>query len=231
MITVDMKQAKKLEKLLGQVRDKSIPYAQRNAINDTAFEARKQSVSGVRSEFVNRNTWTAKSIRVDRARTPRDSAVLGSTEDYMAKQEFGGKGKAYVPAPAAAGESNSARVRRRPVRQANWINRIQVAKRRYQDLKGRGMTQAQANIIALSEAKAKGLKHVIMHKGRGRLGLYQVMGTKRKPRSRLLYSLRSGAVTIKPKPWLIPTALHVQEKMAPTFYFARLRQELRRAMR
>jgi len=231
MITVDMAQAKKLEKILGQVRDRSVPFAQRNALNDTAFEARKQSVAGVRSDFVNRNTWTERSIRVERARTHRDSAVLGSTEGYMAKQEFGGKGKAYVPTPAAAGESNTARVRRRPVRQTNWINRIKVAKRRYQGLKGRGMTQAQANIIALSDAKARGIKHVIMHKGRGRLGLYQVMGTKRKPRSRLLYSLRPGAVTIKPKPWLIPVALQVQQKLGPNFYFSRLRQELRRAMR
>ena len=227
MITVDMAQAKKLEKILGQVRDKSVPFAQRNALNDTAFEGRKQSVAGVRSDFVNRNTWTERSIRVERARTPRDSAVLGSTEGYMAKQEFGGKGKAYVPAPAAAGESNTSRVRRRPVRQTNWINRIKVAKKRY----GGAASQAQANVIALSEAKARGFKHVIMHKGRGRLGLYQVMGTKRKPRSRLLYSLRSGAVTIKPKPWLIPVALQVQQKSAPSFYFARLRQELSRAMR
>lgn len=227
MITVDMTQAKKLEKILGQVRDKSVPYAQRNALNDTAFEARKQSVAGVRSDFVNRNTWTARSIRVDRARTPRDSAVLGSTEEYMAKQEFGGKGKAYVPSPNASGESSHARVRRRPVRQTNWINRIKVAKQRY----GGEANQAQANIVALSEAKSHGIRHVIMHKGRGRLGLYQVMGTKRKPRSRLLYSLRSGAVTIKPKPWLIPTALQVQQKTAPTFYFARLRQELARATR
>lgn len=229
MITVDMTQAKKLEKILGQVRDRAVPYAQRNAINDTAFEARKQSVSGVKSEFVNRNTWTAKSIRVDRARTPRDSAVLGSTEEYMAKQEFGGKGKAYVPSPNASGESSHARVRRRPVRQTNWINRIQVAKRRYAPENGR--TQAQANIIALKEAKDRGDKHIVMHKGRGRLGIYKVMGTKRKPRSKLLYSLRDAPVAIKRKPWLIPTAVRVQRELGASFYFARLRQELSRATR
>lgn len=225
MITVDMTQAKRLEKVLAQVRDRAVPYAQRNAINDTAFEARKQVIGGLADGFTIRNTWTARSVRVERATSATPSAVLGSTEEYMAKQEVGGKGKAYVPNPSASGESSRSRVRRRPIRQANWINQLTPA--RAPAVSG---SQQEKNVVALKTAKAKGAKHVVMNKGRGP-GIYRVLGTKRKPSARLLYSLRSAPVTIKPRPWLVPTAQRVQEQQGPSLYFAQLRQELRRVGR
>ena len=217
-----MTQCKKLERILADMRAKAVPFAQRNTINDMAFDASRQAKAGIKSQFVNRSTWTQRSIRVERARTTSDYAEVGSTEAYMLKQERGGTGEKYNPTGNTTGESPRVRVRRKAVRPSMWINKLNATRGR-----GRFQTRAQANVAALKEAKASGQRFVVMDRGGGRRGLYRVLGTKKKPKSRLLYRLRNTPNVIKPKPWLAPATQQAQGK-GPSYYFANMRKEIRR---
>lgn len=223
-IVVDMKQARKLEKILGEMSAKSVKYAQKNTLNDIAFAARKEAVNNVRTGFINRNTWTERSIRVNRAARLGMSAELGSTEDYMRKQEVGGKSKMYGTTPGASGENPRSRIRRRAVRAASKINRIGQA----EELSGAFGSRQERNVATLKDAKARGKKYVKMRKGAGRVGIYRVLGSKSNPRAQLLYNLRTSRVVVKKKPWLEPAASKTQREQGATLYFARMRAELRR---
>lgn len=223
-IIVDMRQAKRLEKMLGDMSKKSVKYAQKNTLNDLAFEARKEAVNNVRNDFMNRNTWTERSIRVNRATSLGSSSELGSVEDYMRKHEMGGKSKMYGTTPGASGENPRSRVRRRVVRAASKINRIGQA----DVLQGAFGSRQERNIATLKDAKAKGKRFVKMRKGAGRVGIYRVLGSKSNPRAQLLYTVRSQRLVVKKQPWLEPAARKVQSEQGATIYFARMRAELRR---
>jgi hypothetical protein len=221
MINIDMKQAKRLEELLGEMNRKAIPFAQQAAINDMAFATMRQARATIRSEFVNRNKWSVGSVRVDRARSARDSAEVGSTERYMADQEFGRTKTEHtqMATPAASGESNRAKVRRKPVRRANRMAAITLGKR----AKGVG-SRAQRNIVALKEAKAEGRKFVYLDRGKVK-GIYKVMGTKRRPRARMVQDMSRRVAVVPRHPWLAPSTQAVTAR-APEIYHAQLVRQL-----
>lgn len=225
-ISIDMSQAKRLERILENVRDRAIGFAVKNTLNDLAFEARRNLVQKIDKDFVNRNTWTKRSIRVTRANYVGAGAEVGSIEKYMAKQEFGGKGEKYIATGNASGEGGRVKVRQRAVRQANWINKLQSAK-----LPPISGTPRRQGYVHLLMAHRRGLKYVVLENEEGQKGLYRVLGTKKKPRSKLLYMLERNRVPIKKHEWLKPTTQQTQKDKASTFYFIRLRQELNRAMR
>lgn len=225
MITVSDKNLKRFERMLGDMRDTSVKFAQRNTLNDIAFDARKNAVENIKKDFVNRNTFTQRQLRVERARYTGDSAELGHLQEYMEKQENSGKGAKYIPSPASAGQSNKARKRTKSIRKANYMNAIGRA---YKVKKIAGSLKEQ-NISYLKQAKEAGAKTVILNKGNGRgIGLYRVMGSKRKPKSRLLYTLLKANVPIKKHPWMQPAADKTMNQKAKNLYFNRLRQELKR---
>ena len=223
MMKIDMRQARALEDLLGQMNRKAIPFAQRDAINDMAFATMRQARGAVRSDFVNRNTWTVGSIRADRARSTRDSAEVGSTERYMADQEFGRTKTEHtqMATPAASGESNRAKVRRKPVRKANRMANIRLGQR-VKGVAGR----AQQNIVALKEAKAEGRKFVYLDRGRVK-GIYRVYGTKRRPRARMVQDMSRRVAVVPRHPWLAPSTQAVTAR-APEIYHAQLVRQLGR---
>jgi hypothetical protein len=223
MLTIDMKQARELERFLGQLNARGIKFAQRDAINDMAFATQKTARDTIRSEFTNRNTWTVRTVMVDRARSTRDSAEVGSTEYYMAQQEFGATLTKHtqMATPAASGESNRSKIRRKPVRMANRMSSIRLAKR------NRGIgSRAQQNIVALKEAKESGRKFVYLDRGRVK-GIYKVMGTKRKPKSRMVQDMSRRVAVIPRNPWLAPSSEAVMAR-APEIYHAQLVRQLGR---
>lgn len=225
-IDIDLSQAKRLERILAGIRQRSVGFAIKNTLNDLAFSARRNIIAKIDHDFVNRNTWTKRSIKVERARYTGEFSEVGSTEKYMAKQEFGGTGEKYVANPNASGENSRARVRRKPIRQSNWINKLTTARVKRTDGNLR-----EKNISSLKQAKEQGQKYVILDRGGGRRGLYRVLGTKKAPRSKLLYTLRNAPVKIKKHATIGPVAEETQRKEVGTMYFLRLRQELARAMR
>lgn len=217
-----------MEKVLGDIRSRAVPYAQRNTINDMAFDAMRGGRGNVRSDFINRNTWTVRTISANKARRTGDYAEVGSSEGYMRKQENGGRGEKYIATGNTSGETARTVPRKRPIKRSLWINKLQVAKARYESISSHGMNMRQLNIAALKAAKKNGERYVIMDKGRGRgFGLYQVLGTKKKPKSRILYKILKAQSRIKSSPWLKP-ASEKASKMGATYYFAQMRKELAR---
>lgn len=75
----------------GLYRDQ-IPWATANALNATAFDARKTLVNELRQHFEIRTDWTSRRMRVGKARKKRlpHVAYVGSTAPYMELQVTGG---------------------------------------------------------------------------------------------------------------------------------------------
>lgn len=225
MITVDLKRVGMLHDRLEKLSAKGIPFAQRNTINDMAFATQREARDVIRAEFTTRNQWTVRSVQVDRAKSTRDSALVGSTEKYMADQEHGAVGgPKNVVTPAAAGQPNRASVRTKVARRANRMNAIKLGKRA-----GSGIDARSRNIAAVKEAKAEGRKFVYLERGKVK-GIYQVFGSKRKPRTRMVQNLTRRQRVVKAHPWLAPAADRVQQT-APRLYAKRLREQLQRVMR
>jgi hypothetical protein len=226
MLEINTAQLKALEASLGDLNTKGIPFAQRNTVNDMAFATLRLSRGHIRSEFVNRNQWTARSVGVDRAKSTRDSAEVGSTEAYMADQEFGRTKTEHtqMATPAASGESNRAAVRRRPVRRRNRMAAISLGP------KGKRMgSRAQQNIVAVKEAKASGRKFVYLDRGRVK-GIYQVFGTKKNPRTRMIQNMSRRVAIVPRNPWLAPSSAKAMA-LGPALYEAQLLRQLDRLVR
>lgn len=223
MIEIDLKRVGVLQNKLKDLNAKGFPFAQRNTINDMAFKTQQTAREAIKRDFINRNTWTARSVRVDRAKGTRDSAVVGSTERYMADQEFGAQGgPTHIPTPAAAGQSNRSKVRTRVVRKRLRINAIPRVDR----VRGAGLDAKARNAAAVHAAKANGDKFVYLERGR-RKGIYQVFGTKRKPRTRMVQNLSRSVRVVPRHQWLEPSSRSVQQT-APRLYAIRLREQLAR---
>lgn len=226
MINVNLEQARRLERILAGIRTRSVDFALKNTMNDLAFAARRNVIEKIDHDFVNRNTWTKRSIRVERARYVGQGAELGSTEDYMAKQEMGGRGEKYIATGNASGEGGRVRVRQRAVRANNWINKLGV--RTFPEVSG---SRQRKRTATLHMARRENQKYVVLENDEGQRGLYRVLGTKKRPKTKLIYMLRKSPVQIKKHKWLQPTSERTQREQVASLYFARLRQELARAMR
>lgn len=89
-----------------------------------------------------------------------------------------------------------------------------------------GGSRAQQNMVALREAKASGRKFVYLDRGKTK-GIYKVMGTKKKPKSRMVQNMSRKVAVVPKHPWLAPSSATVMAT-APQLYHARLEQQLRR---
>ncbi|ANO58045.1 hypothetical protein [Shewanella phage SFCi1] len=223
MIEMNTRDLRRLEENLRDLNAKGIHFAERNTINDMAFGTMHEARKTITEQFVNRNKWTMRSVQVDKARKLSDSAEVGSTEDYMADQEFGRikHENMHIPTPSASGESPRASVRRRPVRRPNRMSAITLKRAKYS-----GMTRQQQNIATVKEAKAEGRKFVFLQRGKER-GIYKVFGTKRKPKTTKIQDLSRRVAEVPRNPWLAPSSATVM-RTAPQLYATRLQQQLDR---
>lgn len=211
MLKVDTRDLKRLEEHLERYAKRSLPYAIRNGLNTTAFEARKEWVAQLPKAFTLRNTWTEKGLRVDKA-GGRSIATMesrvGSIRDYMGEQEQGytqrkrGKHGVAIPTAGASGQGKKAR-RTRSIRRSSYLSALNVVK----TVTG-GRQRRNAVAIALA-AKAGGVAYLDLGK---RKGLFSIQG---KPKGglkiRMLYDLSKPTVVTKPHKTLEPAI----EKLMP----------------
>ena len=225
MYRLNVKGAREFEKSLLVMRRKAWPHATRDAVNETAFLGRKVWAKDVKDSFVNRNPFTARSLRVEKARGTvivEQHAVLGSVADYMDEQEAGetkkGRGKGLaIPTPAAAGQQG--RVRTRVIQRRFALRAIQL----HQAVSG---SRARKNAAALSQAVRSGRRVAFLDHG-DRRGIVRVMGSKKKPRVRVLYDLSHPSVRRAAEPTLGRTIDRVRA-MVPAIYAGALLKQLRR---
>lgn len=218
-----IKQTKAFEKDLGTFHRNAVPHANRNALNQTAFAARKMWITNVRKEFTNRNTFTTRQIRVVKAsgtNLHKMKAVIGSLAPYMGKREKGetkrakGRGVA-IPTAAAAGQSG--RKRTRLIRKAFRLRSIRLPSR------GKG-SEAQRNAVSIRKAVASGKRVAYLERGNQR-GLVRIGGRARKRTFRTIYNLSRRTVRVKPEPTLAPTMASARQ-FAPLVYREALKAEI-----
>lgn len=214
----------KLFRDLEKFRSKAIPFAMRRTLNDTAFAARALWVDEIQKTLVTRNTFTTRSLRVERAtgRTVAGMrAVVGSAAPYMGKREvLSREERGPVPTTVASGEGRSGKPRRRLVRRPNRIAAIQLPDKLRQG------SRRQRAAVTISMAARKGHRFVFLELER-RKGFFRVSGGKRRPRIDMLWDTSRKSHTVKPHPTLGP-ALKRVARLVPGIQRKALLEELRR---
>ncbi len=224
MITIEFHGLRELVRDLRAAREKALPYAIRNALNTAAFEARKVWQGEIRRTFTTRNQYTERSILVERARgldPRRMRSFVGSTADYMAKQESGavirGRGQHKpIPGPVAAGLPPGAK-RTKLVRSPNKLSAIKVAR-------ARGATVQQRWAIAIGQARREGRKFVLLERPRGGKGLFRLGGGRKRSTVRLLWDLSRSSVRVPAEPTLGRTLKAIEPKLAHIYQAALVEQ-------
>ena len=226
MLDIGLEKVKIYEQQLEQM-PKALHFAERNTLNDLAFETRREAQENIREQMTLRNKWTERSVMVQRAKRLSDPAIVGSAMSYMYTQEFGGtktrKGQKGVPLATgyASGEGETSGPRKRLPRGRN-----KLAKIRLRQSGGGGMSRRQRNLVAIREAAKSGRREVYIDTGRKQF-IARVTGGKRSPRLRMIYDLSRRSVEIPANPWLLPatnTALRKRNRL----YANNLRYQLKR---
>jgi len=210
MFNIDDRGIKQLERQFVIFAERAVPFATRATLDGTAFEARKLGVENIRNQMVLRNTFTVRSVQVEKVgrelNINRQESRTGATTDYLATQETGAtiprKGRRGVPIPTSysAGQQG-ARPRTKVPRKANRLTSIQITRRAR-----RTQSRAQQNKVAVLEAVRTGRRFIYMDLGRRR-GLFRVIGSRRNIRVRMVYDLSRPTVTVPPNPWLEPATV------------------------
>jgi hypothetical protein len=135
-IHIDRRGLEQLENNLDKFGEFALPRAVVNTLNRAAFYNREVAVRVTKGTFTLRNTFTTRSIQVNKAVSHRKIAriysEMGSTQDYMAKQEEGFQEKASGPhgiaIPTAAAADQQGQERTRPIRRKNYLANIRINK-------------------------------------------------------------------------------------------------------
>lgn len=225
MIKVELKGAKEMIADLKRLREKAVPFAIKNALNTAAFETRNLWQREVKSIFTNRNTYTARSIRVEQATPTKLQATVGSVAPYMAVQEEGGtvrgkSGHKAIPSAVAAGGADGS-ARTKLVRGRFYIGVLQVA---HPSLHG---GRRQSNAIAIAVARKKGKNIVLLTKRNGGKGLFLISGGKRALRTRILWDVSRASVQVHAHPTL-QRALDAVKPKLEHMMEASLREQMQR---
>ena len=227
MFRIDNSEIDKLQADLEKLKDRALPFATKNTLNEAAFIAQKKSRRFIKRELTLRNKFTVSSIRVEKARTlniRRQASIVGSTADYMETQEFGGlkesKAKEGVPIPTSyASGQQGAIPRTRLPRRPNKLANIRLAKTRFKNVRAK-------NTAKIKAAAQSGHKYIFLNLGRSK-GIFKVVGGKRKQRIKMVWSLMRRSVRIPAKPWLKPNMV-ATIPLIPRIYEKSLKFQLKR---
>jgi hypothetical protein len=232
MFKHDISQIEKFEDDLKKFAERAYPFATREMLNRTAFNAQDRIRASIDKKFVLRNAFTKRSIGVEKAGTlnvRRQESVVGSTAPYMEDQEFGTiktrRGSKGVPLPtsSASGEGRSARPRRKlPTRTAK-LSKIRLRKKTAQDIPAK-----------IFEAARSGRKFVFLDLGRKK-GIFRVKGRGRINESgfiigiqlNMIWDLSRTTINVPRNPTIFPAAIESQ-KQQPFFYVEALEFQLKR---
>lgn len=242
-MNLDTTEIIKLEKQLKTFGRLALPFAARNAVNDTGVILKKNSFEHVRKEMTLRNRWTQNSLKLFKAKSltiDKQVARFGSLQDYMFDQEYGGtrttRRSSSIPIPTgdATGESGNRGRLQKLAKGKNKLLNIQLLKTRGKRLKTRrqrnAATVAQAirtkqKYVYMETEKSKGIFKIVSGGG-GRKGSKQ---RKRENRSRvrLLWNMKHRRISVPPRPWLRP-AIEEVLKIMPAVYVGAMQNQLDR---
>lgn len=237
---IEDRHVRDLELQLSEIRDKSVPFATRETLNNLAFEARDHARRFVSREMVERNSYTRRSYRAERAtglRIFQQQSVVGNSALYMDRQELGGvrDGGRYgvlIATPDAAkqeGASGRTRLVSRPYRMRNMRLLAREHTRR-------GRNPKQRLVMAVNMAVKRSERNVFLDRRKHsvRTGIYRVIGGRYRGRGwpigarlRMLYDMSHRSVRVPPHSTLQPSVNLAQFKVG-MFYEKALRFQLGR---
>lgn len=239
--STDFRDIARYERDLKVFADRALPFANRSALNTLAFETRSESQKRIDKQFILRNTFTKRSVQVDRARGLRISeqrARVGSIAEYLETQEFGGtkrkQGKHGVPIPTtvAAGQGQSAKPRTRLPTRSNKLKNISLNRQR----SNRTLSRRKRIAATIREAVDTGNRFIFLDLGRTK-GIFRVIGGRRNSKNRgamvpgarlsMIHDLSEESVTIPKSPWLDPSIDRVLPN-GPRIYVDALKFQLQR---
>lgn len=229
MITIDSKEIKQFEKDLLTFKSKAMPFATKNMLNNLAFEAMKVSKETIGSKMIMRNKFTQQSIRYEKTNTldiNKQESKVGSIAEYMETQEIGGiknkKGKHGVTIATgySSGQEGSSVRTKLPIN-SNKMKNI-VLNSRIKNAK----SKKQHNFLLIKESAKDGKKFVFLDLGKTK-GIFKIIGGKKNPKIKMVYSLSKTAVTINKNEWLNPS-VYIALKKRDTFYKDSLIFQLKR---
>ncbi len=224
----DLKDLGRLQKDLNTFSKKSVPFAMRKALNETAFLGRKLWKREMGQRFVLRNKFTAGSLRVQKVKRGNDPdqmfSMIGSISPYMGLQEAGGtkKGKTgavAIPTAVAAGQALGSQPRTKVVRRPNRMPNINLDKRI------RSGSKSQRNAANVQQAARLKRKYALIEREGGKTAIVRVTGRK-KLNVKMVWDLSRKSVRIKPEPTLQPTLVRLQQ-LRPAIHRRAIIKELR----
>lgn len=220
MFGIQSTEIKNMERQLKTLARQALPYATQKTLNDTAFDAMKTIKANINAKMVTRNTWTERSIRVEksgRGAISSQKAIVGSTADYMEAQEFGGTKQGHsIPTSYSAGQSGNSRTR--VPRKANRITNISLATR----YASRGASNKQRNFLAVRSRES----FIYMDLGHRR-GIFRVTGSKKTPKINMVQDLTRSSTPIPKTPTIGPGFNEALTRL-PAYYADALRFQLDR---
>jgi len=211
---LDDRSLKNLEKDLRAFKFKALPFVTKQTLNDMAFDGRKEMRRQIGRKMVERNKWTRGSVAVNKAKTlilRSQSSEFGSSEEYMVLQEYGGteRGKGgsalSIPTGYAAGQEGT-RPRTRLPRKAHKMRNIKLTR-----LRQRGASKKQQNFLKVREAKKRGIRYIFMDLGR-RKGVFRLLGSKHKPKVKMVADISHKVIRIPATPTMRPAANYAQRR-------------------
>jgi hypothetical protein len=158
-------------------------------------------------------------------------SVVGSTQEYMRKQEEGfsesatGSHGLAIPTPGAAGEKGGIRRRTRPISRKNYINTLQPVKAYGWNISGPNNRGRSGIMAAIYFAIQSGSRTIFVDRRRDhyhrKTGFYRIVGgTKAKPeeaKMTLIYAVNKRNAKTPPHRWLVPKAEPVAAKLIESY--------------
>lgn len=240
---LDQRPVIQLENDLDRFGEKTLPFAVRETLNTAAFKTRKLATTVVEKKFTLRNSFTKRSIQYRKVGAHRIDDMfseVGSTQEYMAKQETGfttrksGKHGIAIPTPEASGEGQ-ARVRKRPIRRTNQLSRINIAKGLSGEYR-RAYGNAHQRLTRMVQDSIEYGHRVLFWKSDNdrRTGFYRIVGGKRTKRGwpegaklQFLYGVNQETTVTENGEWLQP-ATDITRKQMGSLYRQALLNQIRR---
>lgn len=208
---------------------KANDIAVRNTLNTMAFLSRKNSLKKIDQNFIIRNKFTKRNIRVDKVNqiNVRDmESRMGATEkaSYMEMQEHGGirkpkrPGHLAIPQLSARGGSKNKTVSR-----VHYLRRIKKQKLRWSGSSG----TRKSRLVALAYKSQQTTRPFVYKKNIYIVKSFRKSGNKVFFEKEHLYNLSQKNAVVKGKKWMAPSIQKpIQDRQ--NIYNSQIRKLLRR---
>ena len=179
-----------------------------NTVNIQAAETRKNAIQNIQGNFILRNQWTTSGRNLNYKQCPKGitditqiQSEIGSTLDYMERQEKGGTRKPKtgsqlaIPSTMARGGTNTKRVRPNL-----YLNKISTVGK---SLKA---TTRSSQYVARAFVASRNKLFLSANNTIFQVSNFKKSGDKVSFRQTPIYNLKFKTTETKSKPWLEPAA-------------------------